>query len=156
MKKLYLARHADAQVTAGEDIDRKLSKEGHEQAAALTDAMVNKNFSCDIVLCSTAFRARQTCDRILPSVIGEPPVEHLENLYYVELDTVIQCLKDLEDTYKSALVVSHNPVMSDFATYLVGKEIHFETGTLKFLELDIKSWRKITPKCAKLIWSIPS
>ena len=157
MKKLYLLRHADTETEAdsGKDVDRQLNDNGYKEITALNKVMIDKNFSCDIVLCSIAIRARQTCNRIIPSLAKECPVKYLEDLYYVDLNSVLKCLKKLSDNYKSVLVVSHNPTMGELATHLTNNPIHFKTCILKLLDINITSWLELTSECAKLAWSIP-
>ncbi|NRA73894.1 MAG: phosphohistidine phosphatase SixA [Rickettsiales bacterium] len=158
MKKLYLLRHAktEDEADSGKDVDRQLNEDGIKETIVLSKAIASKKISCDIVLCSIALRARQTCERIMSSLVVETPVKYVEDLYYVDRDSMLKSLEKLNNDCKSVLIISHNPTLGELATYLVGGEkIRFETATLKLLELNINSWLELFPSCAKLVWSIP-
>ena len=156
MKKLYLLRHADAEHNSTDDIARQLSKTGHKEAITLANAMLHKKISCDIIFCSSAARACQTCDAVASSITGEVPIQKKEELYYIDLNKAMNFVKNLNESYESVLIVGHNPTMSALATQLTGNKIHFTTGILKYLELDINSWDDIVPSCGKLVWSLPN
>jgi len=156
MKKLYLVRHADAEAATEQDIDRQLSDAGRKEATVLAETVSNKKVSCDVVFCSSAIRARQTCKEIMSSINAETTVQYLDELYYIDLKKAMEFLKGLDDSYESVVIVSHNPTMSDLAITLVGSDVHFTTGIIKYLELDITSWKDATSSCGKLVWSLPN
>jgi phosphohistidine phosphatase len=156
MKKLYLLRHADAEVTTGKDIERKLSNEGHEEATILADAIIKKEIICDIILCSSAARARETYVHIDSALRAKAHAQYMDDLYYADISAMLHILRNLDDSCESVLIISHNPTISEVASYLTGDRIHFGTGILKSLEMDIKSWQDIAASCAKLAWSLPN
>jgi len=116
--------------------------------------MLKKHISFDVILCSTALRVRQTYDHIA-SAVGDSSPQYLDKFYNPSLETLLETLKNLKDLDNSVLIISHNPTISDLATYLTGEQVHFSPGILKYLQLDIKSWDDIADLCAKLVWSIP-
>jgi phosphohistidine phosphatase len=156
MKKLYLLRHANAEDAIGGDIERKLSNEGRKEAGALADSISKKKIVCDIILCSSAVRARETYVHIDSALRAKAPAQYMDDLYYADISAMLNILRNLDDSCESVLIISHNPTISEVASYLTGERIHLGTGILKSLEVDIKSWQDIAASCAKLAWSLPN
>jgi phosphohistidine phosphatase len=155
MKNLYLLRHADAELLAQQDKDRQLSEAGHTEAEAVAKVFAEKAIVLDAILCSSAIRTRQTCAHFLQLLNGKPAPQYLEELYNTDLETYLEVLKGLDGSYNAVLLIGHNPVITELASYLTGQPCHFSTGVLKYLELDVKSWAKVLSPCAKVVWSIP-
>lgn len=155
MKNLYLLRHADAELLARQDKERQLSEAGHAEAEAVAKAFADKAIALDAILCSSAVRTRQTCTHFMQLLDGKPAPQYMDELYNTDLETYLEVLKGLEDSYGSVLVIGHNPIITELASYLTGQSCHFSTGVLKYLELNVNSWAKVPSSCAKVSWSIP-
>jgi phosphohistidine phosphatase len=68
MKRLYLLRHAKSswKDTSLPDHDRPLAGRGRRAAKAIARHMREQGIEPDLVLCSSARRARETLDRMEP------------------------------------------------------------------------------------------
>ena len=116
---LYLLRHAKSSWASAEveDHDRELQDKGGARATALGEWIEDREFGCDLVLCSTATRARQTLDVILPA-LGSPEIRYAESLYESDASALIAMLKALGDGPDRVLVVGHDPILQPAATTL--------------------------------------
>src|SRR5688500_5539813 len=74
MKRVYLLRHAKSSWKHPElpDHDRPLAARGRRAAKAIVRHMRAQEFVPELVLCSTARRARETPERIEPA-LGRAP-----------------------------------------------------------------------------------
>lgn len=72
----------------------------------------------DLVLCSTATRARQTLER----TGVQAPVRYVERLYGATPGMVIDEINGVNEDVTSLLVVGHEPTMSEVATGLAGAD----------------------------------
>jgi phosphohistidine phosphatase len=118
-KTLYLLRHAksswaDATI---DDHDRPLQAKGERRAAAQRDHMKSRGIHADLVLCSTALRARQTYDIVAPA-LGEPEVRYEAGIYEADPGDIITMLNRLDDRYDNVLIVGHDPTFQMLAATL--------------------------------------
>lgn len=108
MKTLYLVRHANA-AHAPQDSKRPLSREGHEEARTLSRHMTHISIQPDIILCSSALRAQQTCQFITGARPSRAPLDVRDDLYLAAPEKILSLLQGLPDHYNSAMIVAHNP-----------------------------------------------
>lgn len=118
-KILYFLRHAksswaDATI---DDHDRPLQAKGQKRAEALRNFMAEAGIRVDLVLCSTALRARQTYDIVAPA-LGAPEVRYEAAIYEAEPQDVIALVNRLDDRYDNVLIVGHDPTFQILATTL--------------------------------------
>lgn len=122
MHRLFLLRHAKSGWAAPgmTDFERPLTASGISDAEALGRHMRDSGLLPDLVLCSTARRARETLDRVL-SVFGEmtPRIIHDEELYNSDAARYVEIIRQAPEN-AALLVVGHNPVMEDLAFALPG------------------------------------
>jgi phosphohistidine phosphatase len=107
-RTLILLRHAAA-ANPGRfsDHDRPLTDAGMTDAAAAGAWLAANLPPIDVVLCSTAKRARQTW-----TAMGlDAPVEYLEELYGAGIDDVVEILAETPAEARTVLVVGHAPTM---------------------------------------------
>ncbi|MBT6206151.1 MAG: histidine phosphatase family protein [Alphaproteobacteria bacterium] len=152
---LYLLRHAKSSWVAplSEDHDRDLSDKGRARAAALAEWMEGRALECDLVLCSTALRARQTLEIVLP-VLGLPQVRHETGIYEANAGSIIEMLKTLDDQTERVMVVGHEPSLRQTATTLAmtanGDALErlkrkYPTSALSMLTFGAARWSSLVP-----------
>ncbi|QND53372.1 histidine phosphatase family protein [Phyllobacterium sp. 628] len=124
MSQVYLLRHAKAvwPSPGQKDFDRPLDSVGIEAASLLGEEMKRLALKPEIIICSTAVRARQTLEHINL----KPPfiLEDLEKLYSGSADSYVTAIRmaGLEhETASSVMLVGHNPMMEDVAIALAGR-----------------------------------
>lgn len=115
--RLYLLRHAEAEHvgTDWRDSSRPLTSRGRTQARALREAFSAERV--ELVLCSSASRARQTAELLeLPA-----PIHHLDRLYNAGARQVLAELSGVDDHVRTVLVVGHAPGIPALASSLADR-----------------------------------
>jgi phosphohistidine phosphatase len=142
LKKLYLLRHAEAELfsASGKDVDRKLSSNGKNHLHNVSP-VYRKIITADAVLCSAASRTEETW-KLLNLNVG-PSSFHTE-LYGASTDELIQFIQEVSNEFSRVLLIGHNPGLSDLATYLTDEFYSLKTGQLLEFDLEISDWRTIS------------
>jgi phosphohistidine phosphatase len=118
MNRLYLLRHAKAGWAEPgiRDFDRPLTERGRLDAAAMGMAMRVSGFVPDLVLCSTAQRARETWERVAGTIGPVPaPPAFTDSLYSCDAAGYLSIIRNAAGNPPSLLVVGHNPMIEDVA-----------------------------------------
>jgi phosphohistidine phosphatase len=159
MKTLHLLRHAKSSWNDPDldDHDRPLSKRGRETARAIAAYLRRAKIAPDLVICSTAVRARQTLDPITKAI--KPPKVVLERgIYEVAQEKIWKHLWKLPESADCVLLIGHNPGLHDLALALAdagsaelvpprgGK---FPTGALASFRFD-GAWKAVQLHSARL------
>jgi len=150
MKTLTLLRHAKTETGAAtqDDIDRALVPRGIEAARTMGQYLVSHGISPDVVLCSTALRARQTAS-YLTSI--QPRVEYSEKMYLPSAGEMLNMLAVMPEMAGHVMMIGHNPGMHELAVKLAksGDEalldalaLNYPTCTLSTIRFD-GEWRDI-------------
>jgi phosphohistidine phosphatase len=156
VKTLYLLRHAKSNHDgpALADHERPLSKRGRRAAAAMGRYLADKRVTPDLVLCSTAVRAIETLARAKAEWPLAAPVDERHSLYLAAAETLLAEVRALDDDASSAMLVGHNPGLSDLAQALLPARsslpVPFPTGTVAAISFDVKSWRGVAPGRGRL------
>ncbi|MGO4451720.1 histidine phosphatase family protein [Phyllobacterium sp. TAF24] len=124
MSQVYLLRHAKAvwPSPGQKDFDRTLDSSGVESATVLGEEMKRAGLKPDIIICSTAVRARQTLEHI--NLKARLVQEELEKLYSGTADNYLMAIRMAGLEHESAgsvMLVGHNPMMEDVAIALAGR-----------------------------------
>jgi phosphohistidine phosphatase len=159
MKRLWLLRHAksswdDAHLA---DHDRPLSARGTRAAAAIGRHLDEAGVRPDIVVCSTARRARETLAGALAGLGGDVDVHVESGLYTFDAADLLTRVRALPDGAASALLVGHNPAIGSLAARLAREGPHlkelrdkYPTGALATLDLEVDAWRDVAAGCGVL------
>ena len=123
IKRLTLLRHAQADHNATHDVDRALTLSGRGDARTIGERLHEAGVVPQLVLCSTATRARQTW-QLAANAYGEAAetiaVHYLDVLYGADLEELVTLLQGLPEETTDVLVVGHEPVSSAVAHHLAG------------------------------------
>jgi phosphohistidine phosphatase len=160
MKKLYLLRHAKSSWKNArlDDHERPLNKRGRRVAKTMAEHLQRAKVAPDIVLCSTAVRAKQTFDPIAKRIRPQKVVFE-RGIYEVSQRKLWRYLWALPENARSALVVGHNPGLHALALALGDAEAHkhlpplgskFPTGALVSFSFD-GAWKELRPHGAQLL-----
>jgi len=117
MKTLYLLRHAKSSWREEEltDRERPLKTKGHLQADAMSDHLAHLLPPPQRVLCSPAVRTRETLRYFLELwPLPEEAVAYPDSLYLADVEELRQAVAGLPDEAEIALVVGHNPGLTDW------------------------------------------
>jgi phosphohistidine phosphatase len=137
MPTLYLLRHAksswDDPTLA--DHDRPLAPRGLRNAAALAAHLRAERVVPELVLCSTAQRARETLAAVLPALGGETEILVERGLYGSSAGELMARLHAVPERVGSVMIVAHNPGLEDLASRLAGAEAPERLPTGALVEL---------------------
>ncbi|HUZ74411.1 MAG TPA: histidine phosphatase family protein [Stellaceae bacterium] len=124
MNRLLLLRHAKAAPQADSeagDRTRPLLPRGERAAMAVGRWLATEGIAPDLALCSSATRARQTLERVLPALHGRPRVAYEDTLYLAEVPALLARLRAVEPARNCVLLVGHNPGLHELAALLLGE-----------------------------------
>jgi len=159
MRRLMLLRHAktESDAPSGEDIDRRLDQRGHADSAAMGNWMAQHNHAANLVLVSTAVRARQTWEIIGPllaPIMPHASVAHLPELYIADPADLMHIVHGAAThDPRSLLIVGHNPGLHELALGLSGDGNaearralagNLPTSGLVAIDFKIDDWRKVS------------
>jgi phosphohistidine phosphatase len=109
----------------------------------------------DVVLCSTAKRARETLDLVRPSLPKSVTVEDVRGLYMASPREMLIDIGKVPATAETVMLVGHNPGMGTLASLLVGSsgdakalaKLHgkFPTAAIAVLGFNVSRWNDIAP-----------
>ncbi|MGN6610177.1 MAG: SixA phosphatase family protein [Angustibacter sp.] len=112
-RTLLLVRHAKSdQSVSGPDHDRPLNARGRRDAPALGRWLSAHAPAIDLVLCSSAARARETWHLAARGLPADVPSEVRPSLYLAQPQAVVSQLRDLPDAVHVVAVVGHEPTQS--------------------------------------------
>jgi phosphohistidine phosphatase len=134
---LYLLRHAKSSWDDPglADHDRPLAERGLRNAAALAEHLRAARILPELVLCSTAQRARETLAAVLPAFGGETEILVERRLYGSSAEELLERLRAVPETVRSAMVIAHNPGLEELASRLAGDAAPERLPTAALVEL---------------------
>ena len=131
---LYLLRHAKSSWEFYDlpDHDRPLAPRGKRAAKAMAQHLREQGIAPELVLCSTATRARETLERVGLEGVLEP------GLYGASAATLLSRVQEADA--RSVMLVGHNPGLHDLALRLIRNppeelERKLPTGALVAMDL---------------------
>jgi phosphohistidine phosphatase len=138
MLDLLVLRHAKSSWKDPnlEDHDRPLNKRGRKAAPRMGRLMVEESLVPDLLLCSTATRARETWRRLNEQAGWTLEERFVPALYPGDPDEILRCLGDLPEDYRCVLLVGHNPCMEGLVSLLTGSDVTLPTAALVHLRAD--------------------
>ena len=145
-----------------QDHDRPLSRRGQQAAPEMGRYLAGSNLRPDLVLCSTANRARTTW-RLVAKALGGPevPVKEDRALYHAAPSDLMEQVRNAPDEARRIVLVGHNPGMEIFARQLAGDrsdedklmqlQDKYPTAGLALFQVDAPSWAGVIAKNCTLI-----
>jgi phosphohistidine phosphatase len=122
MKTIYLLRHAKSSWDDSHlaDHDRPLAPRGRKAAALVGAYLATQRPLPDLVLCSSATRARQTGDAVTAPLGGSTAPLVQEEIYGADDAGLLTILRGLPEQVETVMLIGHNPAMADLASSLAG------------------------------------
>ena len=124
VRSIYLLRHAKA--GWGEpgiaDHDRPLDPAGVAACANVARYLEAAKVEPDLILCSSAVRARNTMLAILPGLPQRPRSAIEEGLYLAPVTELLDRLSALDDV-GSVMLIGHNPGLEDLIQVLTSRSV---------------------------------
>jgi phosphohistidine phosphatase len=154
-----LLRHAKSDWPDVPDRDRPLAKRGRRDAPVIGRWLHDHGYQPQIVICSAARRTRQTWDLVAPELGGSPAVTFEPRAYAASAITLLYLVRELPAACPSALLVGHNPGVSELASTLLeapgdsapgSPGLRFPTAAVAVLEFD-GDWTGLALARARLL-----
>jgi phosphohistidine phosphatase len=152
-RRLMLLRHAKSAWPDVPDHDRPLAKRGKHDAPLVGRWLRDHGYLPEVVVCSDARRTRQTWKLVARELGGSPAVRLDARAYAASGLTLLYLARELPAACRSALLIGHNPGVSDLARSLVEPPeagISFPTAAVAVLEFD-GDWPGLAPGQARLL-----
>jgi len=141
-----------------DDHERSLSARGIKAAPRIGAFMHAKTYGPNFVLCSTAARAKQTLELILPYFEREPKIRYDAALYLAGWPELLAEIKLTPFGASPLLVVGHNPGLEQLASKLAREPEgalerqsfqkmtdKFPTAAFAVLEFAVNDWQAVNP-----------
>lgn len=148
MKTVCFIRHAKSSWDqAGlADIDRPLNIRGKVTAPLMAKILAERGFKPDLIISSTAKRARQTAKFFRKEYGIKKDEMQIEPLIYGgDEQAIFDILRKLPDTMDTVFLFGHNPTMNYLAALFSEDHIHVPTCGILVVELNISSWKDVQP-----------
>jgi phosphohistidine phosphatase len=157
VKTILLLRHAKAEalVPGQRDFDRPLASRGRDDAQLMGRVLAKLGCVPDAIVSSPAARAKETAEgaaramKFGGKIIMEPA------LYDAAGEVWLDTLRAVASGAASALLVAHEPGMSEAAGLLCGGDagtFDIPTAGLLSLEVNLERWRDLAEGDAALRW----
>lgn len=162
MLELLLWRHAKSSwdVDGLADHDRDLSPRGEKAGLAMGKHIRKRKWIPDLVLCSTALRARRTLELAATRLAVDIDTRWLKSIYLASPSRLETIVRRQPSTLKRVAIVGHNPGMHNFALQLIDNkgskaaaklEAKFPTGALVRIGFKAGDWSEVSPEGGRLL-----
>jgi phosphohistidine phosphatase len=130
-RTLALLRHAKSAWPEGvPDAQRPLATRGRRDAPAAGKWLYKHVPEIELVLCSPALRARETCDLAMEHWESTPEIRYADQLYGASDETLLDAVGDLPDSTRGVLIIGHNPGLEELASLLAGSAHPLKTSSI--------------------------
>jgi phosphohistidine phosphatase len=156
MKTLFLLRHAKA-VPASDsvrDFDRSLNDQGRRQAESVGKYLRQQKIVLDLVLSSTALRARETTELVLAAAECVVEARYDQRIYEASRQQLQEEIAEIGEDKSSVLLVGHNPGIEELLQHLTDHSWPMKTATLAKIDLAASEWNKTSVERGHLDWRI--
>ena len=146
MKSVILFRHgkSDWDVPYGNDHERPLAKRGVEAAKKMGKFLYEKNQTPELVISSTAVRAKTTVELAMDSANWTSKLVLERGIYGGSPDFLLELIHNQNDIYSSICLVGHEPNFSMFISRATNDNyVHFTTANMAKINFDTQEWSRI-------------
>jgi phosphohistidine phosphatase len=152
---LIVVRHAKAEKAEAHQRDfmRPLAGRGRRDAAEMGHRLAKRGTQPDAVVSSPAPRALETA-RIVARELDFPwsEIRFEEGAYEAEGREWLSLLRDLPDNVRCALIVGHNPGLTELVQTLATTfSAQLPTAAVAVLDLAVDTWATLRPGCGSLL-----
>jgi phosphohistidine phosphatase len=144
MKTLLIIRHAKSSWESDlPDFKRPLNERGKKDAPIMARRLLDRKLSIDTFISSPAKRAKQTaelfCEEYKRTITD---INFIDALYHAPAAFFFEVIKNIEDSFSSSAIFSHNPGITTFVNELVDK-VHIDnmpTCGIFAITINIDKW----------------
>jgi len=152
MKQVLILRHAKAEriEPGGEDHGRVLTRRGLRDATRVGHALLAESLVPEMILCSTAVRARSTADLCAAACAFQGELRIVPWLYPGDAARTLGYLRELAESVGRVMVVGHNPSVEELAAVLTGRGQTMPTACLAVVATGAARWPALAPGAGEL------
>ena len=148
MKTIYIVRHAksswgDFSIS---DHERTLTQVGVNKTKKVIDFFNKNNVKPSVIICSSAIRAVETA-KLIAQGINYDVNQIITNasLYHADVNDIYNELFGVDNKLNSAMIIAHNPTLTDFANEFAVPVIdNLPTTGVICVEFETDNWHEIT------------
>tara|TARA_B100001013_G_C24541653_1_gene414923 strand:+ start:345 stop:836 length:492 start_codon:yes stop_codon:yes gene_type:complete len=155
MKSIILFRHGKSDWNANYDGDhnRPLAKRGIKATKNMGRFLAERNQIPDLVISSTAVRARTTAELAMEAGNWNCQMELESAIYGGSPDTLLNLTQQQDNTLVSICLVGHEPNFSMFISRASNDGyIRFTTANMAKIDFQVNQWKDIRFYEGKLDW----
>ena len=156
MKSIILFRHCKPESGGfGQDHDRPLALAGISDAKKMGIYLSRKNELPDLVISSTAVRAKMTTEIAMAEGKWSCILELNATIYGGDPLFILNLINNQNNSISSICIVGHEPNFSNFiarSTSVV--YMHFPKGSMAKIDFDVEQWEEIDMGLGSLVWLV--
>ena len=154
MKSIILFRHGQAESgSIYRDHDRPLTYFGVREAKKMGHYIYQKHESPDLVITSTAIRAKTTAEIAMASGNWNCPLYSDPDIYGGAPPFLLTLIKRQDNKYSSICLVGHEPNFSRFIASATRMEyVCFPTASMAKVEFNVIKWGDVIMDLGNLDW----
>lgn len=159
MKTLLLVRHAKS--SWGEpglpDHERPLNDRGRHDAPIMGKRLAKRGVEPDVILTSTAVRARTTAGIIAGALDVEPRrIVTDDRLYAASREELLEVIFTLDDALACVMMIGHNPGLAELAHRFSEEIDDMPTCAVAEFGFDVTAWSQLdAAKAASVVFDYP-
>lgn len=156
MRSLYLLRHAKSswKDESLADFERPLAMRGRKACGLIARFIKENDIKFDLMLSSTAVRARDTIDLISRNAALQGELRFDERIYEASVTRLLEIAEQIDSDRKAVLLVGHNPGFEELLHALTRTTERFPTAALAKIKLKVSKWSDNYEGRAKLEWIV--
>ena len=134
------------------DFDRPLNARGSRDVPRVARFLA-QNFQLDLILSSSAVRARQTAEGLAAQW---PNAEFVldGDLYLANPRTLSSAVSAADNRLRQAIVIAHNPGLEDWVHQLTGTPVVMPAAAVACVQADTDDWASLVASGDRLRWLI--
>lgn len=148
MKTLHIMRHAKSSWAdhSLSDHDRPLMQKGIAKTKKITDFLSKKIKRPDLMLSSTAIRAKNTADLVAKELLyPEDKIVTSIALYHADSEEIFNELYGISNDISSVMIFGHNPGLTYFVNLFLRPTIeNLPTSGIVSIEFITDKWEEIS------------
>ena len=154
MKRLMILRHAKSDWNAGASSDhaRPLNRRGTGAAMTMGRVLTRVGEVPDLVLTSTAQRARETI--MLASDAGgwDSEVREIDDLYGSSANVALQIAASAPPEVERLMLVGHQPTWGYLVRAVTGAAVNMKTATIAGIDMHMERWEHAPEAMGSLVY----
>jgi phosphohistidine phosphatase len=147
-------RHGKAikEASSGFDYDRGLEERGKNDVSEVIQSLAKTKFLPELIVASPAKRTLKTAEIALAELkLKKDKLLFESSIYEAHFKDIFHVIRELDDNYKTVLLIGHNPSITSMVGLLTPSFIeHTPTSGLHIISLKVSTWQLVLQPIGKL------